>query len=447
MLLVYENRTDGIVVEWKKTVHFPPHLHEAIEVVYVTDGDIELGVGQELYHMDEGDFAIVFPNVIHHYQVFGKKENKVIYLYLDPTLFPSYYKELQIYSPKNPVVKKEQVHPDVVNAIKYLAGITEGNPMLIQAYVQMILAHVFAEMPMVDKSTVGSDDLIYNAVEYVAKNFREKISLEKMAYDLCVSKYVLSRMFAKTFHCNFSKYVNGVRLNYAVAVCDDSRTDVEMLESAFDKLAQYQFSYEVYFTAKELLKHVIDYGEMYHLYIFDIEMPEMNGLQLAKEIRKIDAKALFVFLTGYTQYVMDVFEVITFDYISKPITVEKLESVLLKAMQYLHMIKRDFVFQFRKNQFRISCDDIVYFEKKGRQAVIHTISENFKANMTTEEIWKQLDDKVFAHIHVSYIINLGHIRAIDGDEVVMDNEERLLIARSHKQNLKEKHMEFVRRMV
>ena len=35
MLLVYENRTDGIVVEWKKTVHFPPHLHEAIEVVYV----------------------------------------------------------------------------------------------------------------------------------------------------------------------------------------------------------------------------------------------------------------------------------------------------------------------------------------------------------------------------------------------------------------------------
>ena len=71
MLLVYENRTDGIVVEWKKTVHFPPHLHEAIEVVYVTDGDIELGVGQELYHMDEGDFAIVFPNVIHHYQVFG----------------------------------------------------------------------------------------------------------------------------------------------------------------------------------------------------------------------------------------------------------------------------------------------------------------------------------------------------------------------------------------
>ena len=103
MLLVYENRTDGIVAEWKKPVHLPPHLHEAIEVVYVTDGDIELGVGQELYHMDEGDFAIVFPNVIHHYQVFGEKESKVIYLYLDPTLFPSYYTDIQ---PEEPSCEK-----------------------------------------------------------------------------------------------------------------------------------------------------------------------------------------------------------------------------------------------------------------------------------------------------------------------------------------------------
>ena len=82
-------------------------------------------------------------------------------------------------------MKKRKVHPDVVNAIKYLAEITDGNPMLIKAYAQMILAHVFTTMPLINKSAVGRDDLIYNAVEYVAKNFRENISLEKMAYELC----------------------------------------------------------------------------------------------------------------------------------------------------------------------------------------------------------------------------------------------------------------------
>ena len=105
------------------------------------------------------------------------------------------------------------------------------------------------------------------------------------------------------------------------------------------------------------------------------------------------------------------------------------------------------MFQFRKNHFRVNCTDILYFEKKGRQAVIHTVSDVYKTNMTIEELWKQLDKQMFSHIHVSYIINLSHIRSIEGDEVVLDDGERFLIARSHKQSLKEKQLEYMRRMV
>ena len=226
LLAYYENRSGGISVEWKKTVHVPPHLHEAIEIVYVTEGTIALGVGQELYHMDTGDFAIVFPNVIHHYQAFGTGKNKTIYLYVEPSLLSSYYTELQKSSPKYPIIKKENVHTDIVNALKSLVHTEESSPMLIQAYAQMILAHVFSEMPMVDKNSIRSDDLIYNAVEYVAKNFQHEITLEKMAYELGVSKYVLSRMFAKTFHCNFKKYVNGIRLNYASIILENSQDSI-----------------------------------------------------------------------------------------------------------------------------------------------------------------------------------------------------------------------------
>ena len=46
-----------------------PHLHNALEIVCVTSGSLELGVGQELYHMEKGDIGFVFPDVIHHYQV------------------------------------------------------------------------------------------------------------------------------------------------------------------------------------------------------------------------------------------------------------------------------------------------------------------------------------------------------------------------------------------
>ena len=57
-----------------------------------------------------------------------------------------------------------------------------------------------------------------------------------------------------------------------IAICDDSRTDIEMLESAFDKLCQYPIEYDVYFSGEELLTYCTLHDETYHLYIFDIEI-------------------------------------------------------------------------------------------------------------------------------------------------------------------------------
>lgn len=232
MLPTYESKSREIVLEWKDSVHFPPHLHDEIELVYVTEGTVELGVGQELYHMDTGDFAIVFPNVIHHYQVFDMGTNKAMYMCVKPALTPSYVEQLQKYSPRYPIIHSNDLSDDIRNSLYAIAGMNEFNLMLQQAYIQIILAHVFSEMEMVEKDSIGGDDIIYNAVEYVAKNFRESITLDKMAGDLCVSKYALSRMFAKTFHCNFNAYVNGVRLNYAAALLQD--TDESITNLCFD---------------------------------------------------------------------------------------------------------------------------------------------------------------------------------------------------------------------
>lgn len=236
MILTYEKRSDGISIEWKNSVHVPPHLHEAIEIIYVTDGTVELGVGKELYHMETGDFAIVFPNVIHHYQVFGVGKNKAVYLFLEPYLSPTFFDELQKYSPQYPIIRKEEVHTDIVNSINSLLDLEERKDLLIQAYVQIILAHVFSEMEMIDKDTIGGDDLIYKVVEYVAKNFRTEMSMHKMAFELGVSKFVLSRLFAKTFHCNYNQYVNGMRLDYALTVLENTRDSITniCLEAGFE---------------------------------------------------------------------------------------------------------------------------------------------------------------------------------------------------------------------
>lgn len=100
----YEEKKEKFSMIRKKPHHVPPHLHNAIELVYVTKGELELGIGYELYHMEEGDFAIVFPDLIHHYQVFSKGKNEVYQFYASLELSGPFMALLQKKCPENPVI-------------------------------------------------------------------------------------------------------------------------------------------------------------------------------------------------------------------------------------------------------------------------------------------------------------------------------------------------------
>lgn len=260
MLPIYEHNNKVITVEWKKSIHVPPHLHEAMEMVYVTSGTLEFGVGRELYHMEKGDFAIVFPNVIHHYQVFGRWENRAIYVLANASVCPAYSNKLQKFNPQYPIIGKSNLHPDIANSIQALAKVKGDNAILASAYVQMILAHVISEVKMIGKDSIGEGDIVYSVVEYVAQNFREEISLNKMANDLGISKYVLSRIFAKTFHCNFSKYVNGIRLNYATSMLENTKDSITniCLECGFESQRTFNrvFKEQYLLTPREYRKRL-----------------------------------------------------------------------------------------------------------------------------------------------------------------------------------------------
>ena len=236
MFPVYEQKKENVHILQKTSRHAPPHLHNSVEFIYVISGSMEIGMGQELFHMDEGDFAVIFPDVIHHYQVFSEKTSRADYI-LVPSSFAGVFKDkIQGYAPKYPVIRAGQIEPDVYNAIQAIIQMEENEPMIVQAYVQIVLARCIGKMELVEKSCVGSDDLIYRTVSYVSGNFRKKFSLEEMAHDLGVSKYVLSRVFSKTFHRNFNQYLNDARLSYActrLVNSGDTILDI-CLDSGFD---------------------------------------------------------------------------------------------------------------------------------------------------------------------------------------------------------------------
>ena len=228
-----------------------------------------------------------------------------------------------------------------------------------------------------------------------------------------------------------------------IAVCDDNPKELERIKGCFCRRQGYDLVCSYFDSTSTVMEILKTENSPYDLYILDIEMPGMNGLKLAKSIREKDSRALFVFLTSYTRYMKDVFDVVTFDFIEKPISDEKLLQILERAATYLNITSQHFSFGYRASRYSLKYDRILYIEKKGRQALIHTFEDVYKTNMTLEEIWKQLNPKSFVHIHSSYIINLYNLDRKDNEIAIMRNGEKLHITKGYRRELAMRHYEFV----
>lgn len=215
MHLIYEDTKEEIIAVQRKAKHQPPHLHQAMELVYVIKGSLELGIGLELYHMEEGDIGLVFPDVIHHYQVFSEKNNEVLYINAPIRIMEMFEELLKRKAPVCPVIRSGELPAEIYQAIRSMKGTAPKDLWIVQAYLQIILARCIPLLTLTEKSEIGSNDLIYQTVAYISANLQKSFLLEDMAKDLGVSKYVLSRVFSKTFHRNFNQYLNDARLGYA----------------------------------------------------------------------------------------------------------------------------------------------------------------------------------------------------------------------------------------
>ncbi|MEK4670293.1 LytTR family DNA-binding domain-containing protein [Niallia taxi] len=204
-----------------------------------------------------------------------------------------------------------------------------------------------------------------------------------------------------------------------IAICDDV-FEVTSQTEVLIKRYNPNFSVDVFYNATKLIE--ILPKSNYHLFILDIEFPESSGLEIASRIREFDVNVPIVFVTSYDNYAMEVFKLHTFDFILKPLTEQELFPVLDKVIKYLNFEEKHFVFQYNKVDYSLPLQEIVYFEKRMRKVLIHTIDEEHSVMMTTRELISNLDD-TFVRVHNSYIINIRFVREIRNDYLTLNMEK------------------------
>lgn len=233
-----------------------------------------------------------------------------------------------------------------------------------------------------------------------------------------------------------------------IAICDDSRETIEQIEQYVEKIHEKEFSYDVFFSAEELYGYATNQKKEYDVFLLDIEMGGISGVDVAKLLRREFPHALFVFLTSHAKYVYDVFEVITFDFIVKPLTYERFQTVIKKMVDHLGVRKTCFRFSYKHNDYSIPFQSILYIEKNGRTAYIHTDSAKvYQCNLTIEAIWKQLDQRMFASIRNSCIVNLACITEIAKEEIRLKSGETIFAGRQYKTEIKRSHMLFLKQEI
>ena len=175
MQLEYVDTKEEIIAINRKSKHIEPHLHNALEIVCVTGGSLELGVGQELYHMEKGDIGFVFPDVIHHYQVLTPGVNKATYLIASPFTIAKFADIMQSMAPECPIIKAEKVEPEVYRVINAILETEQSDITVAQAYLQIVLARCIGKLNLVEKSSVGSNDsYLPDSFLYISK-FQEEV--------------------------------------------------------------------------------------------------------------------------------------------------------------------------------------------------------------------------------------------------------------------------------
>ena len=101
-------------------------------------------------------------------------------------------------------------------------------------------------------------------------------------------------------------------------------------------------------------------------------MSEINGVELAGRIRRVNREVQIIFISGYSDYISEGYDVDALNYILKPVDYEKLAKVLDKAAERIKTVERALFLETADGMVRVPLYDIVYIEVRGNYITLHT---------------------------------------------------------------------------
>lgn len=227
-----------------------------------------------------------------------------------------------------------------------------------------------------------------------------------------------------------------------IAVCDDNEEHISALRKMLNEWSDAKPFAVIIYEYQSAESFLFSYSDIpCDIILLDIEMKNLNGMQLAKKLRENGDMLPVIFITGYSDYIGEGYDVQALHYLLKPVEKEKLFEVLDKYTKK-HDPQNDVVLFCGDKNVRVNSENIRYCEAMGKKTEVHIPNENvLVCNMGINDLQKILGEN-FIFCHRSYLINLRFIKSISKTEIEIDGGEKIPLSRRLYKQVNEKFIEF-----
>ena len=222
---------------------------------------------------------------------------------------------------------------------------------------------------------------------------------------------------------------------FRAAICDDSAADCSYVQALLTNWAQARgvaLQAEVFSSAERFLFHYSQ-DKDFDLLLLDIEMGGMDGVTMAKRVRQDNEAIQIVFLTGYSDYIAEGYEVAALHYLMKPVSGKKLFPVLDRAMEKRKQNARCLNLSLPGELVRIPFYDIRYLDVRQNYVTIHG-KRDYTVKRPLGDFERELDSR-FVRVGRAMIVNLRFIQRVTRTEVFLSDGVALPLPRGAYESL------------
>ncbi|MCI8410651.1 MAG: response regulator transcription factor [Lachnospiraceae bacterium] len=226
-----------------------------------------------------------------------------------------------------------------------------------------------------------------------------------------------------------------------IAVCDDEK---EIRDMFAEKIRKWYPKADLllYQSGEELLLS----DRQPDILLLDIQMPEKNGMEVAKELRRNTKEIIIIFVTALDDFVFQAFDVGAFHYLVKPFDDRKFKEVLQNAIQQFKDRKKleetnikkvvpNLMITSKGKHITVNREDIVYAEVFDRKVIIHTMDSDIEYYGKMKELEKKAGDE-FYRSHRAYLVNFNFITKYDATTIYLKKGQALMAKQNYKDFVK-----------